>query len=484
MDDAGYQPVTSRRVDLTDACFAGVARQSELLAAAEFSSRDLVTACLDRIERHDGLLNSFRTTWPEAALRAAAEADEHRTAGDTRPLLGIPFAVKEDTDIAGLPTALGTDAIRRPADADSEVIRRVRAAGAVVVGRTRMPELGILPVTESSTYGVTRNPWSTDHTPGGSSGGSAAAVAAGLVGAALGSDGAGSIRIPASSTGLFGMKPQTGRISLHPQQERWTGMVALGPLARTVLDWALIADALRGALPTDRVQPPAPATSFVDAVHAEPGTLRVGLCWQGLGLPAGLDAEVRGAVQDTVRLLESLGHRVSETKLGLSIADTTAMFIPRYLRSIADSVNAVERADRLDRRTRGMGHVGRLVPRRAVEASARFGVRATARLNTLFERFDVLLSPVLTRPPLPVGAWEGYSGLRTLLAASNYVTHTELWNVAGNPAASVPAAQSRDGLPIGVQLVGRPNDECTLLSLAGQLERARPWADRRPSNFD
>lgn len=468
-------------MDLTAACFAGAARQSALLAQGALSARELVGACLDRIDRHDGVLNAFRATWPESALAAAAEADDRRAAGETLPLLGIPFAVKEDTDIAGLPTTLGTDAIRRVASADSEVIRRLRAAGAVLVGRTRMPELGILPVTESSTFGVTRNPWATDHTPGGSSGGSAAAVAAGLVGAALGSDGAGSIRIPASNTALFGMKPQTGRISLHPDQSRWTGMVALGPLTRTVEDWALITDALRGSVAGDTVCPPEPEMTFVDAARREPGQLRVGLCWQGLGLPAAVDPAVREAVLDTVRLLESLGHRVSETRLGLSVADTTRMFIPRYLRSIADSVDAVERRGRLDRRTRGMATLGRLVPQSTFDSSIRFAATATARLTTLFDHFDVLLSPVLTQPPLPIGAWEGHSGLRTLLAASKYVTHTELWNVAGNPAASVPATWTAEGLPIGVQFVGRPNGETTLLSLASQLEEARPWADRQPT---
>ena len=246
-------------MDATDLAFAGIARQAELIAAGEVSSRELVELYLERIERLDPQLNAFRVVFAERALEAD-QADARRGAGGERPLLGVPIAVKDDIDVAGEVTAFGTNAYGEPARADAEVVRRLRAAGAVIIGKTQRPELCIWPFTETATFGATRNPWDLQRAPGGSSGGSAAAVAAGLVGAALGSDGAGSIRIPAAWCGLFGLKPQRGRVPLAPHADAWHGLSvngvldALGARQRAVL----------------RRSPPAPGAR---CDHDRPGAL-------------------------------------------------------------------------------------------------------------------------------------------------------------------------------------------------------------------
>ena len=223
--------------------YAGVTRQAALIRAGEVSSRELVELYLERIERLDPELNAFRSVLAERALADAGQADARRGAGDERPLLGVPIAVKDSEDVAGEPTAWGTAAHGGPAARDNEFVARLRAAGAVIVGKTNLPELAIMGDTEGPAFGVTRNPWDSDRTPGGSSGGSAAAVAAGLCAAATASDGAGSIRIPASCCGLVGLKPQRDRIPLAPLDEHWYGLSVVGFLTRTVADTALLLDA-------------------------------------------------------------------------------------------------------------------------------------------------------------------------------------------------------------------------------------------------
>src|SRR4051795_2676586 len=238
-------------MDATELAYAGAAQQARLIAAGEVSAREVVGAVLRRIERLDPHLNAFRVVLPERALAEADQADGRRRAGEERPLLGVPVAIKDDTDVAGVPTARGTaasDLTPRPADA--EAVRRLRAAGAVIVGKTNVPELMMWPWSEGVSFGAVRNPWALDRTPGGSSGGSGAAVAAALCGVALGTDGAGSIRIPAAFCGVFGVKPQRGRVPLEPgPSDDWHGLNVAGPLARTVADAALFLDAVADAAP-------------------------------------------------------------------------------------------------------------------------------------------------------------------------------------------------------------------------------------------
>jgi amidase len=467
-------------MDATELAYAGIARQAELIRDGEISSRELVELYLDRIARLDPRLNAFRVVWGERALEAADEADRRRAADERAPLLGVPIAVKDVSDVAGDVTTFGTGGFDRPAPADSKVVAQLHAAGAVLIGKVNLPELAIYGFTESKTWGATRNPWDLSRTPGGSSGGSGAAVAAGLVGAATGSDGAGSIRIPAANCGIFGLKPQRGRISLAPLAEHWHGMSVNGCLTRTVRDTALFLDATAGGAPGDADTPPPPDRPFLEAAAGAPGRLRIAYSSQPprLVVPAIVDEAAREAVEATARLLGSLGHdvRQHDPDYGLIGNGVAAL----YLRGIHDDVRGVSHPELLEARTRGFGRLGALVTRGALRRERAATAKRAARVNRLFEQHDVLMVPTVGRPPVEVGRWEGRGALRILLGMSRVYPFTGVWNYTGQPAAAVPAGFTSDGLPLSVQLVGRSNDEATLLLLAAQIEAERPWADRLP----
>src|ERR1700753_4201701 len=293
-----------------DRRFPTLTDQLYQLASGEVTSGELVRRSLHAIDVSQSTLNAFRVVLTESALADAAEADRRRGAGAPAPLLGIPSAVKDDVDVAGVPTAFGTEGYVAPATQDAEVVRRLKAAGAVIVGKTNTCELGQWPFTSGPGFGHTRNPWSRRHTPGGSSGGSAAAVAAGLVTAAIGSDGAGSVRIPAAWTHLVGIKPQRGRISTWPLREAFNGITVNGVLARTVADAALVLDAASGNVDGD-LHKPRPVTGS-EHVGMAPGSLRIAL---STGFPfrafkARLHPEIRAALESTGDQLRLLGHSV------------------------------------------------------------------------------------------------------------------------------------------------------------------------------
>ena len=460
-------------MDATDLAYAGAARQARLIAAGEVSAREVVRATLDRIDRLDPQLNAYRVVLAERALAEADQADARRRAGDTRPLLGVPVAIKDDTDVAGEATARGTDASDlTPRPRDAEVVRRLRAAGAVVVGKTNVPELMIWPFTETALFGVTRNPWALDRTPGGSSGGSGTAAAAGLCGVALGTDGAGSIRIPAAFCGLFGLKPQSGRVPLDlGASDGWHGMNAAGPIARTVADAALFLDAVADDVPDG---------GFSAAAARPPGRLRIAVATKmPPGVAARLGRPQRDAVAATAGLLRTLGHEVVEREIAYGASGAANVF-SRYLRGIHDEAASVAHPERLTPRTRAMAKRGGLIPP-GVVARARAAVPAlTARVNAVLATADVILLPGPSGPPFRIGQLDGRGATRTLNAAAGRVPYYGAFNATGQPACSVPAGFDGDGLPLAVQLAGRPRDEATLLSLAAQIEGARPWADRRP----
>jgi amidase len=462
-----------------DIAFAGAARQAEMVRAGEVSPTQLVRLHLERIERLDPRLNSFRVVLAERALLEAEQAEARLKGGDERPLLGVPIALKDSTDLAGELTTLGTDGFTDPAAADSEMVRRLREAGAIVVGKTLLPELAICGFTESATFGVTRNPWNEQRTPAGSSGGSAAAVAAGLVPIASASDGAGSIRIPAASCGLFGLKPQRGRISLAPHREHWNGLSVDGCVSRTVIDTALWLDVTSGGS-EEPGAPALPERPFVEAAKTPPGKLRIAYSTlpPRAAAPPTVSDVVENAVTETADLLRSLGHETAQRDPEWGMIGNNS--VPRYLRGAAEDFAGVPHPERLERRTHGFARLGRLIPDKVFERARRGAEADAARVNAIFDSHDVLMTPVMGGTALPVRRWEGRSALYTVLGMSRFYPYCIPWNHLGNPSMAVPAGFAADGMPLSVQIVGRPGDEATLLSLAAQLEAERPWADARP----
>ena len=460
--------------------FSGLARQAELVAGGELGAVELLAWTLERIDAAQPSLNAFRLLRPEAARAEAAEAERRLAAGESLPLLGVPIAIKDDMDLAGEPTAFGCPGEFEVCRNDGEVARRLRAAGAVIVGKTNTPEIGQWPFTEGPAFGVTRNPWSADHTPGGSSGGSAAAVAAGLLPAAVGSDGAGSIRIPAAWTHLVGLKPQRGRVSTWPAAESFNGLTSYGPLARTVGDAALLLDVLSGNVPGDVHCPPVPAEQFAAAAVRDPGVLRIGLALNVpfSGSPAALDPMVQEAVEGVAVSLEDLGHEVEPVEVPYGLAPG-ASIMPRSMIGIREWVGRAPDRSQLDPRTHHAARLGRAF-RPLLGISHLAEEIARRRVGSVFRRFDVILAPTTAQPPLPIGACESLSSWETdkqIVAACPYAWP---WNILGWPGLNVPAGFTPDGLPLGAQLLGQANSEPRLLALGAQLEVERRWHDHRP----
>jgi len=467
-------------MDAVDLAYAGIARQAELIRNREISSRELVDVCLERIERIDPRLNSFREVFADTARAAAAAADERIASGETGPLLGVPVAFKDELDIAGRIAQHGTNAFDRPATANAVHVQRVLDAGAIALGTTNLPELAICGFTESAATGDTRNPWDTNRTPGGSSGGSAAAVAAGLVGAASASDGAGSIRIPAALTGLVGLMPQRGRISLMPEDQHWLGMSRTGCLTRRVVDTALWLDIAAGAAPGDAHVPADYDGSYVTAATRDPGRLRIAtsLSPPRSIVPVIVDDVVKQAVATAATVLRDLGHAVVERTPEFGSVGNEIPVL--YTRGIRAHYDTVPHPERLERRTRGIARYGRLIPDRMLRSALRREAGHAARINAIFDDVDVLVTPVTGTLPVEVGHWRGRRPLRTVLGMGRVYPFTAVWNYTGQPAMAVPIGFTPDGLPLSVMLIVPPNREDLLLSLAHQLESAIGWPDRRP----
>jgi amidase len=447
-----------------DDAFAGPAALAELVRGGQAKPRELVELSLRRIEQLDGRLNAFRVTLAENAL---AEADS--LSATDGPLAGVPVAIKDDQALLGQPLTKGSRSYGPPEQSDGETVRRLRAAGAIPIGITNVPELTIWPWTATEANGVTRNPWDTSRTTGGSSGGSAAAVAAGMVPAATGSDGGGSIRIPAACCGLVGMKPTRGRVPTGQAEAPWLDLAVYGALARSVRDSALMLDVLAGT-----------GSLFTAASASDPRRMRIAISAKiPPGLIARLSSEQRDAWERIARLLDRLGHEVSERDPRYGLASLE--FTRTWTRGIYEDSLTVPDRSQLERLSRRMASLGRiLVPDRS---RARLLARRrgrSARILALWEQGAVLMTPGLTRTALPAeGGFRKPAPVAFNLAAS-FTPFTPVVNLTGQPAIAVPAGIGPDGLPLSVQLIGRPGAEETLFALAAQIEAAQPWAERRP----
>ena len=446
-----------------DLAFAGPGALAELVRTRQVHPRELVEMFLARIEQLDPRLNAFRVTLADKALAAADAA-----AAVDAPLAGVPIAIKDSMPLAGQSTTWGSRSYGPPAEADAEVVRRLREAGAIPIGITNVPELTIFPWTASDANGVTRNPWDVTRTPGGSSGGSAAAVAAGMAPCATGSDGGGSIRIPAASCGLVGMKPTRDLVPLAPAREHWLGLTVYGALARSVADSALLLDVMAGG------------GGYRDAAASEPGTLRI-VASRKLppGAMAKLSDDQRNGWEEARALLADLGHDVSERDPAYGTA--ALVFVQTWVRGIYDDTLRVPEPDKLERSTRGLARAGRLlVPARRVGTLRAKLDATTARILKLWDDVDVLMTPGLASTAIAAEGGHGRSTYRAFDMAGRFTPWTAVFNITGQPALTVPVGIGHDGLPLSIQLVGRPGAEGTLYALAAQMENARPWADRRP----
>ncbi|MEV4123537.1 amidase [Nocardia sp. NPDC049707] len=457
-------------MDLREVVSAGVWEQRQLLDQGVLTARELIEATLDGIEQA-GELNAFTRVLHDQAIAEAIERDRQDVA-ERGPLHGVPIAVKDEIDVAGVPTTFGTRANLTPAIADAEVVRRLRAAGAVIVGKTTMPEFGQWPYTESTTYGLTRNPWDPTRSTGGSSGGSAAAVAAGLVPAALGGDGGGSIRIPSACCGLFGLKTQRGRVPNAPNAHLWWSLGVIGPLTRSVLDSAIVYDAIRGATPIDRFHAPDPVQSFEEAARRAPTGLRIGYSTKSQTMLARAVPEHVRAVHDTAELLAQLGHTVFE--VDPHYPDFTFAFYPQYYGGVRAEIPSIDHPERLERRTRQTLMLGSWARRSVVEWAMRRGAAVARKAERIFDNCDLLLTPTIAHRPPQVGVLDNANTIRAQIASIPMIAFTLFWNVTGHPAASLPAGMAADGLPLAVQLIAPTNGETTILSVAAQLEQIRP----------
>ena len=482
-----------------------------LVRAGEVTPAELGEAALARIEARNPELNAFPHVEPAGAVRAAAER-----AADG-PLHGVPYPVKDLMHaVAGMPMRAGSRSMRGVIPpADAFLVERLREAGVVIVGKTATPEFGLMGVTEPEASGPTRNPWALDRTPGGSSGGAGAAVAARIVPAADASDGGGSIRIPASFGGLFGLKPSRGRVTEGPDiGEGWHGAAASLAVTRTVRDTAALLDALAGPAPGDPVALPRPATPFLDEVGRDAGRLRIGYTTRSpLGTP--VDPECERAARDAATLLDGLGHHVEEAEPDLDGRSIATGYLTMYFGQVAASLRGLEAtlgsgaARETELTTRFLGSIGEgLSAGRYVELLNDWNTlgRAVGRFH---ETYDLYLTPTVAALAPLVGSQTPTAAERALmrtaiatraggvLLRSGFVEQlvderlaatpfTQLANLAGLPAMSVPLhwtgprPGAPDGLPVGVQFVGRPASEALLLRLAAQLEAERPWAHRRP----
>ncbi|WP_316204623.1 amidase [Bradyrhizobium sp. SZCCHNS3004] len=480
---------------------------AECIARGETSPAELLQIALAQSERAQPRTNAI-------CLMMAGQARAQFANPSKGPFTGVPFLIKDAAqDYAGLPTSYGSKALSGLVAAEhAHVVRRYLEAGFVIFGKTNLPELALKGVSDSRLFGRTCNPWNGDHTPGGSSGGAAAAVASGVVPMAAGSDGGGSIRIPAACCGLFGLKPSRGLVSAGPAfGEYWYGAASEGVISRSVRDTAAALDVIAGAEPGDPFLVAEPGVVFAQAMSREPGRLRIGFT-AASPIGTAVHAEARTAVENAAKLLSSLGHEVEEASPDIDGAALAKSFLRIYFGQVAALV-ADARAKGAKRQdfellTRVLATLGGAISAGALTTQLLKWNEFARALARFHQRYDLLLTPTLAHPPVRHGQgdpsaaeqtlldWLDRIGLLGLLGRAGlldgtidkiardslqYVPFTQLANLTGTPAMSVPLHWTADGLPLGVQFVGRLGDETRLLQLAHQLEQAQPWFDKLPA---
>jgi amidase len=484
-DDAGTEDEEEELVPDSDLMFRPATELAALVRSGEISARELTELSLRRIEELNPELNAFVQIDAERALATAAEIGP----GDARPFAGVPTAVKNNRAVAGLRLTNGCGLMQDyVADHDHNVTRRLRAAGFVIVGTTTLPEYGILPVSEARIFGPTRNPWDLARTPGGSSGGAAAAVASGMVPIAHGNDGGGSIRIPAACCGLVGLKPARGRVSLAPLLGD-SPIECDGMLTRTVTDAAAALDVLAGYEPGDATWAPPPAEPFAVSATRRPGRLRIALTTLPPVPSATLDPLCARAVDDAAGLLRSLGHEVMQVDPPWQDPGAERLFGVVFSIWLSTSIYASGMVAGREPTAEDMEALSWAVYSLAQHLNATQGLGAaiqlqafTRRLSEFLDPYDVLLTPALAERPLLLGTLDSDAAdpMSTFTRSGLFTPYTPVFNASGHPGCSLPLYQGEDGLPLAVQLVGRPAGEAALLGLAAQLEEALPWAQRRP----
>ena len=460
--------------------------QADLVRKKQVRPIELVDAAIERIQRVNPEINAVITPMYDQA-RTAAEGPIPEG-----PFTGVPFLLKDLGPMyAGVRQAMGSALMKFVvAPIDSELTKRYKAAGLLTWGKTNTPEFGLVPTTEPKLFGPSRNPWDTSRTTGGSSGGSAAAVAAGIVPMAHANDGGGSIRIPASCCGLFGLKPTRARVSLAPMfGDQLSGLTIDHAVTRSVRDSAALLDATAGPVPGDPYWAPPPERPYIQEVGADPGKLRIAYTDKKLYGEGKLHPDCAAAVQDAVKLCEELGHEVTEAAPSLNGDQLVEAFTAIWQAGVANTIKAIAQLigrmpndDEIEPLTKTLYEEGKDIDA-ASYLIAVSQMQVMARQVAAFhEQYDLWLTPTLGEPPVPLGTFESTPDdpMSGFTRAAEFVPFTPLQNATGQPAMSVPLYWNDEGLPIGVHFVGRFGDEATLFRLASQLEDARPWAHKRP----
>ena len=457
-----------------DLAFAPALKQSELIRRKEVSPLELVELYLERIQQFNSKLGSYFTVTAEQAIDDAKSKTEMLAQTEDLPLFfGVPISIKDLNPVAGIPCSYGNAALLgNVPDYDDGVVAKIKQAGFIILGKTASSELGSFPYTEANGFPPTRNPWNLEYTSGGSSGGAASALAAGLCSIAQGSDGGGSIRGPAACCGLVGIKPSRGRVTHAPVGDRLNGIATNGPIARTVADAAALLDAMSGYVSGDSYWLPEPGKTFFASSQDKIENLRIAFCTSIPPLGEA-DANTHQGVIQTVKLLEELGHTVEE-----KCPDISALIEPFQIvwqANVAASGVPVEVLQPLNRwllsRSCSAGEYLRAV----------YQMQMVARkLVTFFDNIDVLVMPVYLHSPIRVGEWAALSPEETFHNIVRWIAPCPIANATGQPAISLPVSFDEKGLPIAVQLIGKPAAENTIISLAAQLEAANPVYEKRP----